>query len=402
MKGPDKKFKSKKQDCDCLIDDLLEHKQEKTEEERLCDARESDIVVYVDPDVENVSQDFYLRRFTDGLPVIPPTRERVLKFLGYTDRNPDDLIAVLPPRKGRATVEKIAINAVMAGCLPSFFPVVLHSIGAVSQEKFNLTAINATTHPVAVCNIINGPITHELSVNSGVGCLSPGNIANATIGRAVRLCLINLAGAVPGVGDHATMGSPAKFCYCFAEAEEDSPWDPLHVERGFSEDISTITLIAAEAPHNVNDHRSHTGEDLLNTIVHTASTAGCNNSHVPGEILVIMSPEHAQSLARDGWEKNDVQSYIHQNTLLPVELADRGGCKLDENWIIDEDVRITRSPDDVILVMAGGPGRHTMISHGFGTSSNSVTIPLTLKDGSAVQSVQDFKEKNNTNINNPL
>jgi hypothetical protein len=310
----------------------------------------------------------------------------------YTDRNSDDLIAVLPPRKGQATVEKIAINAVMAGCFPSFFPIVLHSIEAVSQEKFNLTGVNATTHPVAVCNIINGPIAHELGINSGVGCLGPGNIANASIGRAVRLCLINLAGAVPGVGDHATMGSPAKFCYCFAEAEEDSPWDPLHVERGFSEDISTITLIAAEAPHNVNDHRSHTGEDLLNTIVHTASTAGCNNSHVPGEILVIMSPEHAQSLARDGWEKNDVQSYIHQNTLLKAELADRGGRELDERWIIDEDVRITRSQDDVILVVAGGPGRHTMISHGFGTSSNSVTIPLTLKDGSPVQSVQQYKE----------
>lgn len=392
MKLPDKGIKSNKQDCNCLIDDLLEDKSEKTEEERLCGARESDIEVYVDPDVEKVSQNFYLRRLTDGLPIIPPTRNRVLKFMEYTDRNSDDLIAVLPPRKGQATVEKIAINAVMAGCFPSFFPVVLHSIEAVFLEKFNLTGVNATTHPVAVCNIINGPIAHELDINSGVGCLGPGNIANASIGRAVRLCLINLAGAVPGVGDHATMGSPAKFCYCFAEAEEDSPWDPLHVERGFSEDISTITLIAAEAPHNVNDHRSHTGEDLLNTIVHTASTAGCNNSHVPGEILVIMSPEHAQSLARDGWEKNDVQSYIHQNTLLTAELADRGGRELDERWIIDEDVRITRSQDDVILVVAGGPGRHTMISHGFGTSSNSVTIPLTLKDGSPVQSVQQYKE----------
>jgi hypothetical protein len=392
MEEPDKKIKSKKQDCGCLIDEFLADKAE-ADEERLCSAHESDIEVYVDPDVEKVNLDFYLRRLTDGLPIMPPTRQRVLRFMEFTDRNPDDLIALLPPRNGQATVEKIAINAVMAGCLPSFFPVVLHSIKAISQEKFNLTAVNATTHPVAVCNIINGPISHELGVNSGVGCLGPGNIANATIGRAVRLCLINLAGALPGVGDQATMGSPAKFCYCFAEAEENSPWDALPVERGFSEDKNTVTLMAAEAPHNVNDHRSQGDEALLNTIIHTASTAGCNNSHVPGEILVIMSPEHAQSLARDGWEKDDVQNYIHQNTLLSAELADRGGSKLDENWIIDEDVRITRSPDDVILVVAGGPGRHTMISHGFGTSSNSVTIPITLKDGSPVQSVQDFKEK---------
>jgi hypothetical protein len=392
MERHDKKIKLYKQDCSCLID-LLDDNQMKPDEERLCGTRESDIVVYVDPDVEKISQNFYLRRFTDGLPIIPPTRERILKFLDYTDRNPDDLIAVLPPRNGQATVEKIAINSVMAGCLPSFFPIVLHSIGAVSQEKFNLTAINATTHPVAVCDIINGPISYELGVNSGVGCLSPGNIANATIGRAVRLCLINLAGAVPGVGDHATMGSPAKFSYCFAEAEEDNPWESLHAERGFREDTSTVTLMAAEAPHNVNDHRSHTDEALLNTIVQTASTAGCNNSHVPGEILVIMSPEHAQSLARDGWEKNDVQNYIHQNTLLPAELANRGGRELDEKWITDEGVKITRSQDDVMLVVAGGPGRHSMISHGFGSSSNSVTLPLTLKNGIPVQSVQDFKEK---------
>ena len=390
MEDSDKKIKLKKRDCGCLIDDLLEYKAI-SDEKRLCNAHESDVEVYVDPDVEKVNLDFYLRRLTDGLPIMPPTRERVLRLMEFTDRNPDDLIAVLPPRNGQATVEKIAINAVMAGCLPSFFPIVLHSIMAISQEKFNLEGVNATTHPVAVCSIINGPISLELDVNSGVGCLGPGNIANATIGRAVRLCLINLAGGIPGVGDHATMGSPAKFCYCFAEAEEDSPWNSLQAERGFREDMSTVTLMAAEAPHNVNDHRSQSGEAFLQTIIHTASTAGCNNSHVPGEMLVIMSPEHVKSLVRDGWEKNDVKNYIHQNALLSAELGDRGGRKLDERWVIDENVRITRSPDDVILVVAGGPGRHTMISHGFGTSSNSVTIPLTLKDGSPVQSVQDFK-----------
>jgi hypothetical protein len=393
------RIKSSPENCGCLInnlpdsDHLKDENQEKEEngnkkrlygtpegkEKRLCSTRESDLEFYVDPDAAAVSQDFYLRRMTDGLPIIPPTRERVNQFLKYTDYNPEDLLAVLPPRMGQATPEKMAINAVMAGCLPQFFPVVQGSIQALGQEKFNLTGVNATTHPVAVCTILNGPLSGELGLNSGAGCLGPGYQANATIGRAVRLILLNIAGAVPGVGDHATHGSPAKYSYCFAEAEAESPWEPLHVERGFSGDENTVTVLAAEAPHNVNDHRSQTAEDLLDTIIHTVATAGCNNSHVPGEILVIMGPEHVQTVFKDEWEKKDVKEYIHQNAVVPVELGNKGGRKLDEQWIVDGSVKITRSPADVVLVVAGGPGRHTLVAPGFGTSSESVTVPITFK-----------------------
>jgi hypothetical protein len=390
MDGPNKKTNQKNQGCGCFIDELVQENQNK--EERLCSIRESDVEVYVDPDAEKVSRDFYLRRLTDGLPIIPPTRDRVRKFLEYTDRDPDDVIAVLTPRMGQATVEKIAINSVMAGCLPPYFPLVLKSVHAISQDNFNLVGVNSTTHPVAVCTIVNGPLSRELDVNGGVGCLGPGNMANATIGRALRLCLLNLAGAMPGVGDHATMGSPAKYSYCFAESEEESPWEPLQVERGFKKDESTVTVLAMEAPQNVNDHRSQTAQDLLDTIVSTAAVSGCNNSHVPGEMLVVMSPEHARTVAGDGWDKKDVKNYIHQNSVVSVELGDRGGRKLDEQWITEGKVKITRSPDDVVLVVAGGPGRHTMIAHGFGTSSESITVPITLEDGTPVQSVEDFKK----------
>lgn len=413
MQNKKKKDEIKVNDaCGCLIDDLIGESMDNSPNEevgnikkdklknqkktiinskRLCSARESDMEVYIDPDSQKVSYDFYIKKMTDGLPVIPPTREKVLKFLRATDQDPDEVIAILPPRQGKATVEKIAINSVMAGCLPAFMPVVQHAVQAVSQEKFNLPGVNATTHPVAICTIINGPISREIAVNSGVGCLGPGNIANATIGRAICLCMMNIAGAVPGIGDHATMGSPAKYSFCFAEAENESPWEPLHVEKGFNADTSTVTVMAAEAPHNVNDHRSKHAEDILDTIIHTAAVAGCNNSHVPGEMLVIMGSEHAQTVADDGWEKTDVKSYIHENTRVPVKLADRGGRKLDKQWITDDQVKITRSPDDVLLLVAGGPGRHTMIAHGFGTSSESVTHPLTLKDGTPARSVQDFK-----------
>ena len=369
--------------CGCIIDDLLDDKpiggKNKTiiNDDRLCGALDSDMEFFVEPDPEKVSLDFYNNRFTDGLPIIPPTRERVNRFLNSTLNNPEDVLAVLPPKMGQATSEKIAINAVMAGCLPSFQPVVEHVIKAVSEDKFNLTGVNATTHPVSICTILNGPLADEIGMNASVGCLGQGNIANATIGRAVRLCLINIAGAIPGVGDHATHGSPAKYSYCFAENQKETPWESLQVERGYSSHESTVTVMAAESPHNVNDHRSQSAKDLLDTIIHTTSTAGSNNSHVPGEILIIMSPEHARTISRDGWSRKDVKSYIHENSYLSAVLADRGGRKLDQKNIVDGEVKITRSPQDVVLVVAGGPGRHTMISHGFGSGSESVTMPIT-------------------------
>lgn len=390
--------------CGCSISDLIGEnlencvKEEATRisignSDKLCNAHDNDVEMYIEPDAQKISHDFYLKKMTDGLPIIPPTREKVRKFLKFTDRDPDKVLAVLPPRQGKATVEKIAINSVMAGCIPAFMPVIQHIVQAVSNYKFNLPGVNATTHPVAICTILNGPISHEIDINSDVGCLGPGNIANATIGRALRLCMINIAGAIPGIGDHATMGSPAKYSYCFGENENESPWEPLNLERGFNTDYSTVTVMAAEAPQNVNDHRSKNAEDLLDTIVQTLSTAGCNNSHVPGELLVIMGPEHAQTIAKDGWVKTDVKTYIHENALVSVDLADCGGRKLDEKWIIDDQVRLTRSPDDVVMVVAGGPGRHTMIAHGFGTSSQSITIPLALKNGEHAKSIRDFKLK---------
>lgn len=387
MKNP----KINKDTCGCSIEDLLNQNIENGEE-RLCGASKNDMEIYVEPDAEKISYEFYMRKQTDGLPIIPPTGERMRKFIEFSGLKKDEVIAVLPPRSGKATVEKVAINSVMAGCIPQFMPIIQHSIKAISKDKFNLPGVNATTHPVAICSILNGPISNEIGINSGTGCLGPGNIANATIGRAIRLCLINIAGAVPGIGDHATMGSPSKYSFCFGEAEHENPWEPLHVERGFSEKESTVTMIALDSPHNVNDHRSKTAEDLMDTIIDTAAVAGCNNSHVPGEMLIIISPEHAKTIADDGWSKEDVKNYFHENALVPAEFGDRGGRKLDEKWIIDGDVHITRSPQDVVVVVAGGHGRHTMICHGFGTSSESVTELIKLKNNAAASSVLDFKK----------
>lgn len=363
--------------CGCLLEDILKGDVGDVESQAKEDFPGEEILI--PPDAERISHEFYLHHLTDGLPIIPPTRERVFKFLEYSTREAMDVVAFLPPRRGKATVEKIAINSVMAGCLPYFMPVVEQAVKALGQEEFNLAGINATTHPVAICTLVNGPKSRELGMNSGTGCLGPGNLANATLGRAIRLCMLNIAGAVPGVGDHATHGSPAKYSYTFAEAEEESPWGPLHVERGFDKEDSTVTVMGLEAPHNVNDHRSTCAEDLLDTVAHTASTSGCNNSHVPGEMLVLMSPEHATTLKKEGWDKREVKDYLHQKMAVPVELGDRGGRRLDRRWIMGDEVRITRCPEDVVLVVAGGPGRHTMIAPSFGSGSQSVTISLNQK-----------------------
>ena len=389
--------------CGCLIEDILGESPEKSKDktaiesvkksDRLCPTSRQDVEIFVDPDVEKISLDFYQKKYTDGLPIVPPTRERVRKFYKYSAYEAQDVLALLPPRQGKATIEKIAINGVMAGCLPLFMPVLEKAIRGMSQPQFNLAGVNATTHPVAVCALVNGPIAQELEMNVGAGCLGPGNLANATIGRAIRLCLINIAGAVPGIGDHATMGSPAKYSYCFGENEEESPWEPLHVERGLPAGSSAVTVLGMEAPHNVNDHRSQKAVDVLDTIVHTISTAGCNNSHVPGELMVIMSPEYAETVAGEGWAKEDVKNYIHEKATVPVDLGDRGGRRLDKKWVKEDMVSLTRSPDDVIVVVAGEVGRHTMVAHGFGTSSESVTEALVLKDGSYAGSVRDYLKK---------
>jgi hypothetical protein len=389
--------------CGCLIEGMLRESPEKSKtkttiesvkkSDRLCPTSTQDVEIFVDPDVEKISLDFYKKKYTDGLPIVPPTRERVHRFYKYSAYNPQNVVTLLPPRQGKATIKKIAINGVMAGCLPLFMPVLEKTIIGMSQPQFNLAGVNATTHPVAICAVVNGHVTQEMEINSGVGCLGPGNMANATIGRAIRFCLINIAGAITGIGDHATMGSPAKYSYCFGENEEESPWEPLHVERGFPKESSAVTVMGMDAPHNVNDHRSNTAEDVLDTIVHTISTAGCNNSHVPGELLVIMSPEHAETVDGGGWAKKDIKNYIHENAIVPVELGDRGGRRLDKKWVKNNMVSLTRSPDDVILVVAGGPGRHTMVAHGFGSSCESVTDGLVLKDGSFAGSVKDYLKK---------
>src|SRR5213596_758210 len=200
--------------------------------------------------------EFFDHGVSDGLPVVPPTRARVSRAVEMSGRDGSELVAEVPPNYGRATVEKIAVNAVMAGCRPEYLPVVIAAVEAICDEAFDLHGVSATTNAPSPLVIVNGPIRARLEINSGAGVFGPGWRANATIGRALRLTCVNVGGARPGVVSMSTLAHPGRYTYCIGEAEEDNPWEPLHVEHGFAPEDSTVAVLAADAPITVFDQRS--------------------------------------------------------------------------------------------------------------------------------------------------
>ena len=220
---------------------------------------------------------------------------------------------------GRATVEKIAVNAVMAGCRPEYFPVVIAGVEAMCDEAFDLHGVSATTNFSSPLFIINGPIRKRLDVNCGVGVFGPGWRANATIGRALRLIAVNLGGARPGVISMSTMGHPGRYTYCIGEYEEENPWEPLHVEHGFQPSDSTVAAFAGEAPHGIYDHRSRTAEDLLTTVARSLEVIWHHKATALGDTLIVLSPEHAQTIAGDGWSKADIRRFLWERLRKPVK-----------------------------------------------------------------------------------
>jgi hypothetical protein len=363
-------------------------------------AQEGDEHVIVADNPETIFQLFQARGWADGLPFIPPKEERVARMLSYADRAPKEVVAVLPPRWGEATVEKIAVNAVMAGCLPQYFPVVMTAISAIAEKSFNLYAVQATTHPCSPLILVNGPLAQELNINGRYNALGQGWRANATIGRAVRLVMLNIGGGGPGVLDRATLGQPGKYSYCLAENETENPWMPLHVEKGFPKEVSTVTVFGAEAPHNINDHRSTTARDILKTIVHTIAVPGCNNAVTGGEFLLLLGPEHAATIAGDGFSKEDVKKFLYEEARVPVEHFPAVGwqwiMKMRPHWeeAFEKKGRIPLVDrwEEVQVAVAGGAGKHSAFIPTFG-ATKSVTKAIARKDGQPVLSIKEFKGK---------
>ncbi|HYC44390.1 MAG TPA: hypothetical protein VED01_02800 [Burkholderiales bacterium] len=356
----------------------------------------------IDGSIEDIFDFFdscYEKGWTDGLPVYPPTEARVADMLRYTDRAPGDIVGIVPPRNGAATVEKIAINAVMAGCRPEYLPVLITAIEAMVHPDYNLYGRQTTTHPGAHLMIVHGPIRKELDVNCRQNLFGHGWRANATLGRAIRLVMINVGGNKPGVTDMATHGHPGKFTYTMGEDEENSPWPPFHVDRGFTRETSAVTMLCAEAPHNINDQKSHTVHKYLGSAASSMSNLGSNGLYRSGlrcEHMLLVPAESANWMAEQGWSKSDVSSFIFEHARKPIrEMRDRGGWDMsplpkfvDMN---DDDalVPIVNRPQDILVVVGGGHQRHmnAILTSGYNLS---VTRAVTRKDGTPIKSVRDF------------
>jgi len=319
------------------------------------------------------------RRWSDGLPIVPPTRERVELMLKRTRRARHDVVARVAPGYGAATVERIAINAVMAGCEPGYLPILTAATEAIADAKFNLQGIQATTNPVAVWAVINGPIVKHAGINATFNCIGQGAWPNATIGRALRLILQNIGGALPGEMDRATHGQPGKYSFCCGENEEASPWKPLHVERGFAAHDSTVTVVGAEGTMNMNTH-SKDAPELIRVIAETIVHPPSNDYVHGGEPWLILSPEHAEVFKRGGLNKADVKRALWEASKMAAarfsvrELQRVRDSRTQELGEITPDTPIPVSPrpENIQILVAGGPGTHSVYIPSFG-NTRSVT-----------------------------
>jgi hypothetical protein len=324
-------------------------------------------------DLDEINDSFHERGMTDGLPIIPPTRLRVQQMLAGVDRDPDEILGEFPPAFHQTTIAMLAVNAVMAGCKPEYMPVVVAAIEAILEPPFNLYGINSTTHPVSPLVIVNGPIIERIGMNAGYNVFGSGWRANASIGRAVRLAMVNIGGGRPGEGDRATHGHPGKFSYCIAENESRNPWSPLHVQRGFGPGQSTVTVFGADAPHLINDHFSTSGAGLLSVVAGVFASIGSNNSYFnDGEICLVLGPEHASRLAGEGWTLARIRQYLFAKARLRAGALRAVGrmeklMARDYNLLDDDEmIPLTGCPEDILILVAGGAGQHSMAIHSFG------------------------------------
>ncbi len=326
---------------------------------------------------EQVAETFYEKGWTDGLPVVPPTEEKVLAFLAAAGLAPDEILGAIPERNRVFTAEKVAINAVMAGCLPEYFPVVVAAVRGISRPEFGLHGVCASTAGSGILMVVNGPVADACAMNSGQNLLGPGNRANATMGRALRLVLYNLAGRE---FDRSTLGHPGKYTYCISENETAS-WTPLHVMRGFERETSTVTVFAAEGPNQVQNHVALKPENILNTLADRMRALGSFNMGGDCEFAVMICPEHYETLVGGDWTKERVRDYLFEKARRPLADLKRGG--LNESPLAPEDETImvgaVSAPDRILLIMAGGDaGRFSACMPGWFSRhmSRAVTEPI--------------------------
>jgi hypothetical protein len=343
----------------------------KADDRSSADTRAASITV--PDDLAAFNEECEQRHWSDGLPLIPPTVARVDAMLAATARPRDEVVAHIAPGFSTASVERIAINAVMAGCRPEYLPVLIAAVEAVADQTFNLQGIQATTNSAAPWIIVNGPLAATLGVNGGLNCLGQGNRANATLGRALRLVLQNIGGALPGQMDRATHGQPGKYTFCCAENEAANPWQALHVERGFNADENVVTVVGAAGTLNLNSH-SKDAADLLRAIALSLVYPTSNDYHFAGAPWVILSPEHAEVLKSGGLSKDDVKRGIWEQSKMEAgrfarkdyDRAKHAREKELGGFLPDTPVPIAPTPAEIGIIVAGGPGTHSVYVPTFG------------------------------------
>ena len=317
--------------------------------------------------------------FSDGLPLVPPTPERVIRMLSGTQRDPQEVIAIMPPNMGEVTVEKVAINAVMAGCKSEYMPVIMTVVEAICTNEYNIHGVMATTMGASPVIVVNGPVREKIGMNMKLGALGQGNRANATIGRAVRLLVRNMGGAKPGGTERSTLGNPMKFTMCFAEWEERSPWAPLHVERGFNADDSVVTIFTmTSGPSLIVDQDSRSASELAGTMGLCLEGAFNPKAHFSTDCLLVVAPEHVDTLVRDGYEKEDIRRRIQEVTARPIRDlvandTSGSGFKRDVAAGMTEAQLAKKLPkfkseEDIHIVVAGSEaGKFSGAFHGWAT-----------------------------------
>lgn len=320
---------------------------------------------------------YFERQWSDGFPVIAPTPEAVAAMIAGSGRRGEDVIGTVAPRAGVATVEQIAVNAVMAGCRPEHMPILVAAVQAMGEPRFNLAALQATTHPVAPLLVVHGPIARKLGMSSGAGAFGPGSMANAVIGRAVRLILWNIGGAIAGNVDRATQGAPSKFSYCVAENVAESPWGSFVTDRGLAADANAVTVFGGEPPHNINDHEHGDPEGILRVAADVLRALGHNTWYLAWrgqkELLLVLGPEHAASIASAGWSRGRVREFLYQAISRRRDELALGGMYRMRDWPQEIErmghdalIPAVPSPDDILVMVVGGEGKHSAAIPSFG------------------------------------
>lgn len=333
-----------------------------------------------DENWDSAQEELLARGWTDGLPVVPPTAQRVAAMVDASAIDPEAKLAILPPSYEEVSWRDVAINAVMAGCAPQHLRIVAAAVEAIAAPEFNLLGVATTTGSATVCLIVNGPAVRAAGMNAAANAFGPGNRANATIGRALSLVLQNVGGARAGEIDMATLGQPGKYTFCFAENESESPWAPLHVERGHARDASVVTAAGVSGTLEVVDSESLTPEDLSQTYAQSmliAGNVGGAGLLGGGEPLIVMPPEHAQVYSRAGWSKAQAKAAIFERALLAIDrLAPAQRERAVVGGAADGYLRVSAKPDDIMIVVAGGVGRKGAYVPTWSGTTKAVSRPM--------------------------